>query len=302
MSEISIFVKITVWVRVLLKVTKIQKDEKNEKIIVTKRKSCDIINKDIYVTSKGERKMAEERAVVGRNAVLELLRSDNTVDKIFLQRGLKEGSISLIVAEAKRRGVPVAEVDKRKLDALSGGVVHQGVAAYASEVNYYSVDELLEIAEKRGEKPFLIICDGINDPHNLGAIIRSADVAGVHGVIIPKRGSVGVTMTVVRSAAGATEYVAVAKVSNIASTIDYLKDKGVWIYALEADGTDFYEEDLSGACALVLGSEGDGVSRLVREKSDYCLSIPMYGKVNSLNVSNAAAVVMMEAARQKHKK
>ena len=231
--------------------------------------------------------MAEERAVVGRNAVLELLRSDKTVDKILLQRGLREGSIALIVAEAKRRGVPVAEVDKHKLDSVSSGVVHQGVAAYASEVTYYSVDDILDIAEKRGEKPFLIVCDGINDPHNLGAIIRSA---------------VGVTMTVVRSAAGATEYVAVAKVSNIASTIEYLKEKGVWVYALEADGTNFYSEDLSGACALVLGSEGDGVSRLVREKCDFCLSIPMYGKVNSLNVSNAAAVVMMEAARQRHKK
>jgi len=246
--------------------------------------------------------MAEERALVGRNAVLELLRSEKTVDKILLQRGLREGSISLIVAEAKRRGVPVAEVDKRKLDSVAAGAVHQGVAAYASEVKYYSVDDLLEIAESRGEKPFLVICDGVNDPHNLGAIIRSADVAGAHGVIIPKRGSVVVTMTVVRSSAGATEYVAVAKVSNIASTIDYLKEKGVWVYALEADGTDFYSEDLSGACALVLGSEGDGVSRLVREKCDFCLSIPMYGRVNSLNVSNAGAVVMMETARQRHKK
>ncbi len=240
---------------------------------------------------------AVDGVIYGRNAVLEALKAKKSLDKLFVQGGEREGSITLIVAKAKEAGVPVMQVAKEKLDSLSGGGVHQGVVAMSAGVEYCSVDDLLRLAEEKGEAPFLVIADGVEDPHNLGAIIRCAEGAGAHGLIISKRHSSPVTPVVVKSSAGAIEHLPIAKVVNIAATIDDLKKKGVWIYGAEAEGTSLYESDLSGAAAFVVGSEGAGISRLVKEKCDFLLSIPMYGKVNSFNVSCATAVVLCRAAQ-----
>ena len=239
----------------------------------------------------------------GRNSVLELLASGRDIDKIYVQKGAVEGSIKVIVGKAAARRIPIVETDRSRLDTISGGAVHQGVAASVPETVYATVDDLFGAAEKRGEKPFFVICDGINDPHNLGAIIRTAECAGAHGVIIPKHRSVSLTSTVAKSSAGAIFRVPVARVNNIASAIADLQQRGVWVYALEASGKPYFGEkfDDSGI-AFVLGSEGEGVSRIVKEKSDFVLSIPMYGELNSLNVSAAAAVMLFEAARQRHGK
>lgn len=240
--------------------------------------------------------------IPGRNAVLELLRSGRTVDKLFVQKGEREGSVTLIVAMAKQAGIPVVEAERQKLDGLSAGLRHQGVVALAAQKEYATVEELLKIAEERGEPPFLVLCDGIDDPGNLGAVIRCAEGAGAHGVIITKRRSVGLTAAVERASAGALEHMAVAKVTNLAVVIDELKEKGLWIYGAEAGGSRCYETDLTGAVAVVMGSEGKGLSRLVADKCDRIVSIDMYGKVNSFNVSCAAAVILCEVARQRHLK
>ena len=235
--------------------------------------------------------------VSGRNAVAELLKSDRTIDKIYVRKGTHEGSITVIVAKALEKKIPVVEVEQKKLDFLSGGVNHQGVVAMAAMKDYVDVDDILKIAEERGEKPLIVICDCIEDPHNLGAIIRCAECAGAHGIIIPKRHAVGITPAVYKSSAGAIEHMAIAKVSNIATTIEELKKKGIWIFASEAGGTPYYETDFNCASAIILGSEGNGVGRLIKERSDYIVSIPMYGQVNSLNVSTAASVILCHAAR-----
>lgn len=236
--------------------------------------------------------------VVGRNAVRELLRSGRTVDKLLVQRGEREGSIVVLVSEAIERHIPVIETDKAKLDKLTNNAVHQGVVAMAAEKEYCTVEDILEIAAQRGEKPFIVIADGITDPHNLGALIRCAEGVGAHGLIIPKRRAVGLTPVVSKASCGAIEHLAVAKVTNIAATVELLKEKGIWIFAAEAGGDAYYNTDFNCPCAIVLGSEGDGVSRIVKEKSDYITSIPMYGKVNSFNVSTAAAVILAEVAKQ----
>ncbi len=235
--------------------------------------------------------------VSGRNAVSELLKSERTIDKLYVRKGTHEGSITVIVAKALEKKIPVVEVEQRKLDFLSGGVNHQGVVAMAAMKDYVSVDDILEIAKERGEKPLIVICDCIEDPHNLGAIIRCAECAGAHGIIIPKRHAVGITPAVYKSSAGAIEHMAIAKVSNIATTIEELKKKGIWIFASEAGGTPYYETDFNCASAIILGSEGNGVGKLIKERSDYIVSIPMYGQVNSLNVSTAASVILCHAAR-----
>jgi 23S rRNA (guanosine2251-2'-O)-methyltransferase len=238
-------------------------------------------------------------AIYGRNAVLELLKTDREIDKIFILSGEREGSVKLIEAKARERAIPIVNVPKEKLDRLSGSGVHQGVAAFASAVNYLSLDDLFDIAERRGHAPFIVIADGIEDPHNLGALIRCADAAGVDGIIIPKRRNAAVTPTAVKASAGALEHVAIVRVSNIAMTVDALKKKGVWVYGAEAGGESVYNVDMTGPAAFVFGSEGDGISRLVTEKCDHIVSIPMYGEVNSLNVSCASAVVLCEVARQR---
>ena len=241
---------------------------------------------------------ALEGLIVGRNAVRELLKSSRTIDKILVQRGEREGSIVVLVAEAIERHIPVVETDKAKLDKLTGGASHQGIVAMAAEKDYCTVDDILNIAKERGEKPFIIIADGIADPHNLGAVIRCAEGVGAHGLIIPKRRAVGLTPTVSKASCGAIEHLAVAKVTNIAATVEELKEKGIWIFAAEAGGENYYDTDFRCPCAIVLGSEGDGVSKLVKDKSDYIVSIPMYGKINSFNVSTAAAVILAEVSRQ----
>jgi len=237
--------------------------------------------------------------IIGRNAVRELLKSGASVDKILVSG--REGSIVALVAEARKAGIPVVNTDQRQLDKVSGGENHQGIAAYAAEKEYCSVEDILAIAHERGEKPLVVVCDSVEDPHNLGAIIRTAECAGAHGVIIPKRRACGLTQAVAKASAGALVHMAVAKVSNIASTIDELKEAGVWCFAAEAGGDLYYETDFRCACAIVLGGEDSGVSRLVREKCDYTVSIPMYGKVNSMNVSAAAAVLICHASAMQRK-
>ena len=242
----------------------------------------------------------DENVISGRNAVKELLSSGRDIEKIYIQSGEREGSVNLLIGLASERKINIIEADKTKLNAISGGTRHQGVVAIAAERNYSSVEEILEYAESRGEKPFIILLDGVEDPHNLGAIIRSAECCGAHGVIIPKRRAVGLTTTVGKASAGAIEHMRVAKVTNLASAIDELKERGLWFYCADMGGEAYYNTDMKGAVGLVLGSEGFGVSRLVKEKCDFVVSIPLYGSVNSMNVSCAAAVVMAEVAKQRN--
>jgi 23S rRNA (guanosine2251-2'-O)-methyltransferase len=239
--------------------------------------------------------------VIGRNAVRELLKTDRTVDKLLVRRGDREGSIVVLVAEAVEKGIPVVEVDKAKLDALAGFVPHQGIIAMVAQKDYCTVEDILAIAKERGEAPFIVIADGITDPYNLGALIRCAEGCGAHGLIIPRRRAVGLTALVAKSSAGAMEHLAVAKVANIHQTVLDLQKAGIWVYAAEAGGSAHYDTNFSGPCALVMGSEGDGVSRVVKDTCDGIVSIPMYGHVNSFNVSTAAAVILAEIARQHHK-
>jgi 23S rRNA (guanosine2251-2'-O)-methyltransferase len=235
----------------------------------------------------------------GRNAVAELLRSDKPCDKLFVAEGT-DGRMGDLVAQAREKGVPVIFCDRRKLDHMSVTGNHQGVIAQAAAHTYAELDDLLEAAKQKNEPPLLVLCDGIEDPHNLGAIIRSAEAAGAHGVIIPKRRASGLTAVAARASAGALEHIGVHRAVNLAATIDRLKEKGVWVFGAEADGTvGLYEADFAGPTAIVIGSEGEGISRLVRQKCDFIVSIPLRGKVNSLNASNAAAVLLYEAVRRR---
>ena len=236
--------------------------------------------------------------VIGRNPVTEAIKSGRPIDKILMQKD-GEGSVRVIAGLAREQGLQLQYVDKIVLDKLCPGKSHQGVAAYVAAHEYVSVDDILAAAAKKNEDPFIIILDGLEDPHNLGAILRTADGAGAHGVIIPSRRSVSLTDTVAKASAGAIEYVPVAKVNNLAQTIDELKKKGIWIASVDMGGVNYPDAGLKGPLAIVIGSEGDGISRLVREKSDFIVGIPMKGRVNSLNASNAAAIVMYEAARQR---
>lgn len=239
--------------------------------------------------------------VIGRNAVRELLRSGRSIDKVLIRKGELEGSIVVLVAEARSKGIPVVEVEKAKLDSVSGFAPHQGIVAMAAEKEYSTVEDILAIAEERGEKPLIVVSDGITDPYNLGALIRCAEGVGAHGLILPKRRASGLTPLVTKASAGAVEHLAIAKVSNIVSTLESLKKQGLWVYSAEAGGQNYYDTDFSGGAVIVFGSEGDGVSKLVLERSDFVVSIPMYGKVNSFNVSTAASVILSEASRQHHK-
>lgn len=264
-------------------------------------------NKKEYSFQKRESRPYENEAIsegedngicVGRNAVRELLKSERQIDKIYIKKGGSlEGSITVLIAESAKRGIPIVEVEAQKLDFLAGGTNHQGIVAQAAIKEYSTIDDMLALAKERNEKPLIVIADSIEDPHNLGALIRCAECAGAHGIIIPKRRAVGITPTVYKSSAGAIEHMMICKVTNIASTVEELKKKGLWIFASEAGGTPYYETDFNCASAIILGSEGNGVSRLVKERSDFIVSIPMYGKVNSLNVSTAASVILCHAAR-----
>ena len=233
----------------------------------------------------------------GRNPVSEAVRSGRPIDKILVARGEKTGAVVGILAKARAKQIPVKEVDRAKLDFLSGSAPHQGIVALAAAKEYSTVEDILAYAEERNEPPFLIILDELEDPHNLGAIIRTAECTGAHGVIIPKRRSAGLSYTVGKASAGAVEYMRVARVTNISDLIDKLKERGVWVYGADMNGTDYADCDMSGACAIVIGNEGKGISRLVREKCDVIVSLPMKGKINSLNASVAAGVLMYHALK-----
>lgn len=242
--------------------------------------------------------------IVGRNPVIEALKSEREVEKILVAKGELKGSINKILGIAKDKSIPVQYVDKNRLDTISeGGLPHQGVAALVTPFKYSTIEDILDIAKKTGEDPFIVILDEIEDPHNLGSIIRTAECAGVHGIIIPKRRSASVTMTVVKASAGAVEHMHIAKVNNITNTILELKDNGLWIYGADMDGEEYYfERDFSGPKALVIGSEGKGISRLVKENCDFLVKIPMLGDISSLNASNAASILIYEAVRERYGK
>lgn len=245
----------------------------------------------------------DEQYVVGRNPVLELLKTDKEIDKLYVLKGELQGSINKILGIANDKNIIVQLVDRNKLDSMSDGNVHQGVVALVTGYEYSTVEEILQKAKDLNEPPFVVILDGIEDTHNLGAIVRTAECAGVHGVIIPKRRSAIVNQTVYKSSAGAVEHMLIANVTNITNCIEELKDKGLWIYGADMDGKDYYyNTKLDGAIALVIGNEGKGISRLVKEKCDVIVKIPMLGKISSLNASNAAAILIYEVVRQGHEK
>ena len=247
-----------------------------------------------------ESKREAEDRVEGKNAVMEALKAGRPLDKIYIARGEQDKALRFIAQKGKAAGAVISEVDRRKLDAMSVTHAHQGVIAVAAVREYASVSDILALAREKGEAPLVVVCDEISDPHNLGAIIRTAECAGAHGVIIPKHRSAGVTAVVEKTSAGAVEHMAVARVGNLAAALKELQDAGVWIFGTAADGDrSLWEADLKGPAALVIGSEGSGMSRLTRESCDFLLSIPLRGKVSSLNASNAAAIVLYEAVRQR---
>ncbi len=235
--------------------------------------------------------------IAGRNPVSEAIRSSRPIDKILVARGEKSGAVVGILAKARDKKIPIKEVDRTKLDYISGGAAHQGIIAFAAVKEYSTVEEIFGYAQSRGEKPFIIVLDEVEDPHNLGAIIRTAECAGAHGVIVPKRRSASLSYTVGKASAGAVEYMRVARVTNIAKLIDELKENGVWVFGADMNGTDYTKCDFSGSCAIVIGNEGKGISRLVREKCDVIVSLPMKGKINSLNASVAAGILIYNALK-----
>ena len=252
------------------------------------------------VRDKREMPEENENQLEGRNALTEALKSGRTIDKVFIAAGETDRGLQHLAAQAKEAGAVVVPVDRRKLNFMSTTGAHQGVIALAAAREYATIDDILEVAAQRNEAPLIIICDELSDPHNLGAIIRSAECAGAHGVIIPKRRSVGLTATVAKTSAGALEYMKVAKVTNIVSAIEELKQKGVWVFGTAAEGSvPMYQADLKGPAALVIGSEGDGMSRLVQKSCDMTVHIPMKGQITSLNASASASILLYEAVRQR---
>ena len=238
--------------------------------------------------------------IEGRNAVTEALRAGTAIDKIYIARGETDAALGHIASTARNKGIVVTEADRRKLDGMSRTKSHQGVIAVAAVREYASVDDILNAARERGEKPLIVVCDELSDPHNLGAVIRTAECAGAHGVIIPKRRSAGLTAIVAKTSAGAVSYLPVARVPNLTAVLKELKEQGLWVYGADAGGTtSLYDADLKGPAVIVIGSEGNGLGRLVREQCDFLVSIPMRGQINSLNASAAAAVVLYEAVRQR---
>lgn len=239
-----------------------------------------------------------EDLIIGRNAVIEALKSDRTIECVYVSKGDLEGSIKVALGLAKDRGVVIKEADRRKLDTMCDGLNHQGIVARVTPFKYCEVNDILEDAKRKEQQPFIVILDEIEDPHNLGSIIRTAELCGVHGIIIPKRRNVGVTSTVYKCSAGAIEHMKIAKVTNINATIDMLKEQGIWIYGADIDGKDYsYNTDFSGPCALIIGSEGKGISSLTLKKCDLLVKIPMIGKINSLNASVAGGIMMYEVLK-----
>ena len=260
------------------------------------------MRKEQLSSPRGERREREtdENLLEGRNAVTEALRAGRTIDKLYIASGETDKALARLAAMARQAGAAVVECDRRKLDQMSQTGAHQGVIAQAAVHDYCTVDEMLALAKERGEAPLLVLCDELTDPHNLGAILRTAECAGAHGVIIPKRRSVGLTAVVGKASAGAVEYMPVARVANLTQTIEALKKQGVWVFGTAADAdTALYSADLKGPAAIVIGSEGEGMSRLVAESCDFKVSIPMKGRISSLNASAAAAILLYEAVRQR---
>lgn len=252
------------------------------------------------LNSPRDRESLPDGIIEGRNAVMEALRADVTIDKIFIARGETDSTLGHIASKARDQGVVVVEADRKKLDFMSVTHSHQGVIAVTAVREYASVDDILAAAREKGENPLIVVCDELSDPHNLGAVIRTAECAGAHGVIIPKRRSAGLTAVVAKTSAGAVAHVPVARVPNLPSLLEELKKEGVWVFGTAADGdTPLYKADLKGPAAIVIGSEGEGMGRLVGEKCDFRVSIPMRGKLNSLNASAAAAILLYEAVRQR---
>ncbi len=241
-----------------------------------------------------------DNVVYGRNSVLEAIKVNRSIDKILVQSGEMEGSIKKIIGDAKKKGLLVQEVDKAKLDTLANFEKHQGVIAFVAAHKYYTIEEMLNDAKAKNQDPFLVILENIQDPHNLGAIIRTAHNAGAHGVIIPKHRAVGLTPIVAKSSAGALEYMKVAKVTNISQTIEKLKAQGIWVACADMDGEAIFKENLRGPIGIVVGNEGEGISKNVKNKCDFVISIPMYGKISSLNASVATAVLCYEVVRQRN--
>ena len=248
------------------------------------------------------REELQNELIEGRNAVIEAMRAGRPIDKILIARGDVDKTLGHIASKARDLGIVVVEADRRKLDFMSHTKAHQGVIGVAAVRNYCSVSDILALAEERGELPFVIVCDEISDPHNLGAIIRTAECAGAHGVIIPKRRSAGLTTIVDKASAGAAEHMAIARVANLSAALQELKSAGLWVFGTAADGAgSLWETDLTGPVALVIGSEGNGMGRLVRSNCDFILSLPMYGRLNSLNASAAAAITIYEVLRQRNR-
>ena len=244
----------------------------------------------------------EERSgniICGRNPVLEAVRSGREIDRLLVAHGVSGGSVTAIIAKCRAKGILIKEVSPQKLDYYCGGANHQGVAIMFAAQEYATVEDIFASAEERNQKPFIIICDEIEDPHNLGAIVRTAEACGVHGIIIPKRRSASLNATVAKAASGALEYMPVARVTNIASTIDELKKRGVWVFGADMDGEDYTETDFDVPCAIVIGNEGSGIGALTAKKCDKIISLPMCGKINSLNASVAAGVLMYEVVRKR---
>ena len=244
--------------------------------------------------------MENSNIICGRNPVLEALRSGREIDRLLVAHGTGGGSVTAIIAKCRAKGILIKEISPQKLDYYCGGANHQGVAVMFASQEYATVEDMFALAETRGEKPFLIICDEIEDPHNLGAIIRTAEATGVHGVIIPERRSASLNATVAKAACGALEYVPVARVTNIANTIDALKQRGVWVFGADMDGDDYTKTDFDTPCALVIGNEGKGIGALTAKKCDAVISLPMCGKINSLNASVAAGILMYEVVRSRN--
>ena len=250
--------------------------------------------------NKFEKNNEREDLIIGRNAVREVIKSGRTIETIYIAKGSKEGSINEIIKLAKDNRLVIKEVDKKKLDSMSSGLVHQGVIALITPYKYCEIQDILNYAEERNEDPFIVILDELEDPHNLGSIVRTAELCGVHGVIIPKRRNVGVTATVYKSSVGAIEHVKVAKVTNVNNAIDELKKAGIWVYGADMHGDEYsYQVNYSGPCALVIGSEGKGISKLTLKKCDKLVKIPMVGKINSLNASVAGGILMYEVLKSR---
>jgi 23S rRNA (guanosine2251-2'-O)-methyltransferase len=264
------------------------------------RERVEVSPRNTNASEEVQTKIMREDLIEGRNAVIEALKSDRTIEYILIAKGDMVGSISVVLALAKEKGIVIKEADRRKLDEMSQTSAHQGVIAIVTPYKYFQLNDILKYAEEKGEKPFIIILDEIEDPHNFGSIIRTAEVCGAHGIIIPKRKNVGATPTVYKTSAGAIEHMKIAKVTNINAAIEEMKERGMWVYGADMDGEDYiFNTDLTGAVALVIGSEGRGISKLTKEKCDVLVKIPMVGKITSLNASVAGGIMMYEIMKQK---